>query len=244
MNPNSEFDRLIQFLPYEIRADVEIDLGTDEQERVIQPKFRFPWQDRTCFAIDPLRWRRLNADQQRIYFLREAALATEVALGNNWAALIVYPALLGIGATGFLVEMQLSDALGIGLASGLAGLAFLMLRRSEKGQKAQIAADEYAIRYAGQNGYSEQQAAGILLSAWKQLMLVEGSPKENYDTVIRQRNLEYLANRGLSSTGIAPIGSKPDASRNRPEPPRREPFNPEQRQRDFERRRDDFPPRY
>lgn len=224
MNPISEFDRLIQFLPYEIRADIEIDVGSDDQERVIQPKFRMPWQDRTCFAIDPTRWRRLSADQQRVYFLREAALATEVALGNNWAALIVYPALLGIGATGFLVEMQLSDALGIGLASGLAGLAFLMLRRSEKGQKAQIAADEYAIRYAGQNGYSEQQAAGILLSAWKQVTLLEGTTKENYDATIRQRNLEYLANRGLSTTGITPI-ARPGASPDTPPPGRRDDYN-------------------
>ena len=203
MYNSTNFDRLINYLPFEIRGDVAIEVGTDDQSKVVQPLWRFPWQDRSRFAIDMRRWDQLSADQQKIYFLREASLATEISMGNNWAALLLYPALLGAGATGFLVEMQMSDNLGIGLAGGLALVAFLLLRRSEKGQKAQISADEYAIRHASQNGYSEQQAAGLLLSAWLKIRELEGRTKSNYDYTIRQRNLEYVNAKGLTSSALA-----------------------------------------
>ncbi|MEL7084784.1 MAG: DUF3318 domain-containing protein [Cyanobacteria bacterium P01_A01_bin.3] len=203
MYNSTNFDRLINYLPFEIRGDVAIEVGTDDQSKVVQPLWRFPWQDRSRFAIDMRRWDQLSADQQKIYFLREASLATEISMGNNWAALLLYPALLGAGATGFLVEMQMSDNLGIGLAGGLALVAFLLLRRSEKGQKAQISADEYAIRHASQNGYTEQQAAGLLLSAWLKIRELEGRTKSNYDYTIRQRNLEYVNAKGLTSSALA-----------------------------------------
>ena len=198
MYDSSNFDRLINFLPFEIRGDVAIEIGTDDQNKVVQPLWRFPWQDRSRFSIDLTRWDQLSADQQKVYFLREASLATEISMGNNWAALLLYPALLGAGATGFLVEMQMSDNLGIGLAGGLAFLAFMLLRRSEKGQKAQISADEYAIRHASQNGFTEQQAAGLLLSAWLKIRELEGRTKTNYDSTIRQRNLEYVNAKGFN----------------------------------------------
>ena len=212
MYDSSNFDRLINFLPFEIRGDVAIEIGTDDQNKVVQPLWRFPWQDRSRFAIDLTRWDQLTADQQKVYFLREASLATEISMGNNWAALLLYPALLGAGATGFLVEMQMSDNLGIGLAGGLALLAFLLLRRSEKGQKAQISADEYAIRHAAQNGFTEQQAAGLLLSAWLKIQELEGRTKSNYDATIRQRNLEYVNAKGLtsSSLSVAASGKRPN----------------------------------
>jgi hypothetical protein len=40
----SDFDRLIQFLPVEIRPEVQIEIGTPDQSRVVQPLWRFPWQ--------------------------------------------------------------------------------------------------------------------------------------------------------------------------------------------------------
>lgn len=217
MYDSTNFDRLINYLPFEIRGDVAIEIGTDDQSKVVQPLWRFPWQDRSRFAIDLNRWEQLSTDQQKMYFLREASLATEISMGNNWAALLLYPALLGAGATGFLVEMQMSDNLGIGLAGGLALLAFLLLRRSEKGQKAQISADEYAIRHASQNGYTEQQAAGLLLSAWLKIRELEGRTKSNYDFTIRQRNLEYVNAKGLTSSAlsVAPGGRKPNEPQQR-----------------------------
>ncbi|WP_017326856.1 DUF3318 domain-containing protein [Synechococcus sp. PCC 7336] len=217
------FDRLVNFLPYEIRPDVALEVGTEEQSRVLQPLWRFPWQDQSRFAIDLARWRQLSGDQQKLYFLREASLATEAAMGNNWAALLLYPALLGAGTTGLLVEMQMSDGLGIGLAGALAVLAFLLLRRSEKGQKAQVAADEYAIRHASQNGYTEQQAASLLLDAWQKVRQLEGRTKINYDTTIRQRNLEYVGAKGLSSSALSAIGPQDKSSvrETTPQPPNR-----------------------
>lgn len=200
-NVSDSLDRLLQFLPFEIRSEVNVDIGSEEQTKVIQPLWRFPWQDTSRFAIDLNRWRRLNVDQQRMYFLREAVLATELALGDNVTALFLYPALLGVGAMGLLIELQLSDNLGIGLAGVVAALAFLLMRRSERGQKAQIAADEYAIRHASQNGLTDKQAAKLLLSAWKQIRTLEGKDKESYDITMRQRNLEYISNRGL----VAPV---------------------------------------
>ncbi|MEO1133242.1 MAG: DUF3318 domain-containing protein [Cyanobacteria bacterium J06639_1] len=204
-NASDSLERLIQFLPFEIRSEVTLDIGSEEQTKVIQPLWRFPWQDTSRFAIDLDRWRRLSGDQQRMYFLREAVLATELALGDNVTALFLYPALLGVGAMGLLIELQLSDNLGIGLAGVVAALAFLLMRRSERGQKAQIAADEYAIRHASQNGISDKKAASLLLSAWKQVRALEGKDKESYDATMRQRNLEYISNRGLPAT------PKPDA---------------------------------
>ena len=223
------FDRLINFLPFEIRPDVAIEMGSEDQTRVVQPLWRFPWQDRSKFAIDMGRWRELSADQQKVYFLREASLATEASMGNNWAALLLYPALLGAGTTGLLVEMQMSDNLGIGLAGALALLAFLLLRRSEKGQKAQVAADEYAIRHASQNGFTEQQAASLLLSAWQKVRQLEGRTKENYDATMRRRNLEYVSSKGLTSSALSAIG-----------PGKAQPVDPQparEREREFERDR-------
>ncbi|GAB4216639.1 MAG: hypothetical protein OHK0012_19340 [Synechococcales cyanobacterium] len=197
-----DFDRLIQFLPIEIRPEVQIEMGTDEQKRVLQPLWRFPWQQFTRFAIDPFRWQRLSSDQQKIYFLREAVAATELALGDNWSALLLYPALIGAGTMGVFVEMQLGDNLGIGLAAGLAASAVYLLRRAEKGQKPQTAADEFTIRYASQNGYSPEQAASLLLSAWQQIEVLQGKTKTDYDSTMRRRNLEYLSQRGLSSAAL------------------------------------------
>ncbi|MEO0802227.1 MAG: DUF3318 domain-containing protein [Cyanobacteria bacterium J06642_2] len=211
-NASDSLDRLLQFLPFEIRSEVGVDLGSEEQTKVVQPLWRFPWQDTSRFAIDLGRWRRLSADQQRMYFLREAVLATELALGDNVTALFLYPALLGVGAMGLLIELQLSDNLGIGLAGVVAALAFLLMRRSERGQKAQIAADEYAIRHASQNGLTDKQAAKLLLSAWKQVRVLEGKEKQSFDTTMRQRNLEYISNRGLTASAAAASGSASESS--------------------------------
>ncbi|MEN9205188.1 MAG: DUF3318 domain-containing protein [Thermostichales cyanobacterium BF4_bins_65] len=202
-----DFDRLIQFLPIEIRPEVQIEVGTEDQKRVLQPLWRFPWQQTVRFAIDPVRWQRLTPDQQKIYFLREAVAATELALSDNWSALLLYPALIGAGTMGIFVEMQMGDNLGIGLAAGLAASAVYLLRRAEKGQKPQIAADEFAIRYAAQNGYTAEQAAALLLSAWQQIEMLQGKTKTDYDSTMRRRNLEYLSQRGMSSP--APLSINP-----------------------------------
>jgi len=206
-----DFDRLIQFLPIEIRPEVQVEVGTEEQKRVIQALWRFPWQQVTRFAIDPARWQRLTVDQQKVYFLREAVASTELALGDNWTALLLYPALIGAGTMGIFVEMQMGDNLGIGLAAGLAASAVYLLRRAEKGQKPQTAADEFAIRYAAQNGYSAEQAASLLLSAWQQIELLQGKAKTDYDSTIRRRNLEYLSQRGMTSP--APLTFNPKYQR-------------------------------
>jgi len=206
-----DFERLIQFLPIEIRSEVQVEAGTEEQKRVVQPLWRFPWQQFTRFAIDPVRWQRLTPDQQKIYFLREAVAATELAMGDNWTALLLYPALIGAGTMGIFVEMQMGDNLGIGLAAGLAASAVYLLRRAEKGQKAQTAADEFAIRYAAQNGYSAEQAAALLLSAWQQIELLQGKAKTDYDSTMRRRNLEYLSQRGVGSP--APLSLNPKYQR-------------------------------
>ncbi len=203
MYTSPEFDRLIQFLPIEIRAEVQIEPGTPDQSRVVQSLWRFPWQRYSRFAIDLSRWQRLNRDQQRLYFLREAVLATELALGDNWSALLLYPALIGAGAMGIIVELQLGDNLGMGLAAGLAASAVFLLRKAERGQKPQISADEFAIRYAAQNGYSPEQAASILLSSWQQIAVMEDRVKDDYDSTMRRRNLEFLSQRGISGGSLS-----------------------------------------
>ncbi|MDX2272440.1 MAG: DUF3318 domain-containing protein [Cyanobacteriota bacterium] len=195
----SEFDRLLQFLPIEIRPEVQIEIGTPDQSRIVQSLWRFPWQKYSRFAIDLSRWQRLGVDQQKLYFLREAVMATELALGDNWSALLLYPALIGAGSMGILVELQMGDNLGMGLAAGLAASAVFLLRKAEKGQKPQVSADEFAIRYASQNGYSSEQAASILLSALQQVAMLENRTKDDYDTIMRRRNLEYLSQRGLGA---------------------------------------------
>lgn len=201
----AEFDRLIQFLPIEIRPEVQIEIGTPDQSRVVQALWRFPWQKYSRFAIDMNRWQRLTADQQKLLFLREAVMATELALGDNWSALLLYPALIGAGTMGVIVELQMGDNLGIGLATGLAATAVFLLRKAEKGQKPQIAADEFAVRYAAQNGYRAEQAASTLLSAIQQIAVLEDRvrEKEDYDTIMRRRNLEFLAQRGLNVGSLA-----------------------------------------
>ena len=201
----AEFDRLIQFLPIEIRPEVQIEIGTPDQSRVVQALWRFPWQKYSRFAIDMNRWQRLTADQQKLFFMREAVMATELALGDNWSALLLYPALIGAGTMGVIVELQMGDNLGIGLATGLAATAVFLLRKAEKGQKPQIAADEFAVRYAAQNGYRAEQAASTLLSAIQQIAVLEDrvSEKEDYDTTMRRRNLEFLAQRGLGTGALA-----------------------------------------
>ncbi len=112
----SDFDRLIQFLPVEIRPEVQIEIGTPDQSRVVQPLWRFPWQKYSRFAIDLSRWQKLSPDQQKIYFLREAVMATELALGDNWSALLLYPALIGAGSMG-ICELQMGDN-SVWLAAG------------------------------------------------------------------------------------------------------------------------------
>lgn len=204
----SEFDRLIQFLPIEIRPEVQIEIGTPDQSRVVQPLWRFPWQKYSRFAIDLSRWQRLNLDQQKIYFMREAVMATELALGDNWSALLLYPALIGAGTMGVLVELQLGDNLGIGLSAGLAATAFFLLRKAEKGQKPQVTADEFAVRYASQNGYRPEQAASVLLTTIQQVAVMEDKVKDDYDSTMRRRNLEYLSQRGMSPGGALTINPK------------------------------------
>ncbi len=81
----------------------------------------------------------------------------------------------------------------------MAASAVFLLRKAEKGQKAQVAADEFAVRYASQNGYTSEQAAAILLSALQQVAILEDRVKNDYDTTMRRRNLEFLAQRGLGA---------------------------------------------
>ncbi len=220
----SEFDRLVQFLPIEIRPEVQIEIGTPDQSRVVQSLWRFPWQKYSRFAIDLSRWQKLTAEQQKLFFLREAVLATELALGDNWSALLLYPALIGAGTMGILVELQLGDNLGMGLAAGLAASAVFLLRKAERGQKPQIAADEFAIRYAVQNaGYRPEQAASILLSAIQQIAILEDRVKDDYDTKMRQRNLEFLGQKGMTAGPIALSRKKKSQDVPPPPPPRREP---------------------
>ncbi len=203
-----EFERLIQFLPVEIRPEVQVEIGQPDQSRVVQPLWRFPWQKFSRFAVDLSRWKQLSQDQQKIFFLREAVMATELALGDNWSALLLYPALIGAGTMGILVELQLGDNLGMGLAAGLAASALFLLRKAEKGQKPQIAADEFAIRYASQNGYRVDQAASILLTAVQQVAVLEDRVKNDYDSNMRRRNLEYLGERGSMGAGPLTINPK------------------------------------
>ncbi|MFS8904527.1 DUF3318 domain-containing protein, partial [Synechococcus sp. H60.4] len=47
--------------------------------------------------------------------------------------------------------------------------------------------------------YTSEQAAAILLSALQQVAILEDRVKSDYDTTMRHRNLEFLAQRGLGS---------------------------------------------
>lgn len=184
---NVEINRLRDLMPASGRMKTRL-LLSDAQGRVIVAPMPRPWQQTSPITLNPGLWMQLALPQRDLLYLRTVCwLMTVNLVKPGW-----YQGAIAAGALGTLVEAFQGDAIGLLAAGGLAALAGTQLWRSHRGMRAEIAADNEAIRVAQRRGYSESEAAQALLSAIEAVPSLEGYSGLSVNDLLRCQNLRSL----------------------------------------------------
>ncbi|NET36680.1 MAG: DUF3318 domain-containing protein [Cyanothece sp. SIO1E1] len=195
MDPSSEFERLMDIMPASGRMLTKI-VSRPEQAAVVVTDFPRPWDKNRPLKINFDRWSQLSRPQRDLMLLRSVSWLT----GFKLLKPDLYQGLGLAGILGTVVELIQGDAVGVLAAGGLSAIAGLQLWRSSRGPRAEIEADETAIRVAQRRGYTEVEAARHLLGAIETIARIEERPGMNFTELIRCQNLRAIA--GISGVGV------------------------------------------
>ncbi|MEM8805074.1 MAG: DUF3318 domain-containing protein [Cyanobacteria bacterium P01_G01_bin.38] len=189
MTLNEEIPRLRDLLPASGRMKTRI-VTNPRQMEVIKAAFPKPWKKSHPISINFDLWQALSIAQRDLLFLREATWIETV----QPLRIDVYQGVAAAGVLGFLVELSQFDAIGILTAGGLTAFAGAQIWRNSRGNQAEVAADEAAIKVAQRRGYTEATAAQELLSAIEAAVRLEGRSNLSFAELTRTQNLRAIAN--------------------------------------------------
>ncbi|MDF0555786.1 DUF3318 domain-containing protein [Kamptonema sp. UHCC 0994] len=195
MNPEPEIRRLLDIMPASGRMMAKI-VSKPQQSMVIDSPFPLPWKPERLIYVNFDLWRRLSKPQRDLLILRTQSWLC----GVKWFKPELYQGVALAGVLGAIAQGVQGDAVGVVVASGLAGLGLTRIWQSSRSPQLELEADETAIRVAGRRGYSETDAARHLLSAIEAVAQIEGRGSLNFTELIRSQNLRAIA--GLSSVGV------------------------------------------
>lgn len=196
MSQDAEFRRLIDLMPASGRMSVKL-TQRSSQARAIETPFPAPWnQDARRIYINYGLWQQLDRPQRDLLLLRAVAWLTRI----RWLKFELYQGVVVAGALATVVELAQADAVGVLVSSGLGAIAASQVWRRNRSVRAELDADEAAVKVAQRRGYDPAEAAGHLLEGIEALAALEGRPSPNFVELIRSQNLKTRANR--SAVGV------------------------------------------
>jgi hypothetical protein len=190
---NDEIPRLRDLLPASSRMKIRI-VSNLKQSEVITAPFPKPWKASHPVLINFDLWGELSEPQRDLLFLSQVAWLTAV----QFLKIDVYQGVAAAGLLGFVVELVQFDAIGVIAAGGLTAFAGSQIWRSSRSEKAEIAADETAIKIAQRRGYTEQAATQALHSAIETAVRIEGRTSLSFTELLRCQNLRAQAQLSTS----------------------------------------------
>ncbi len=203
LDRDDEFRRLVDLMPASGRMYVKLALRTN-QARAIEVPFPVPWnREARRIYINFDLWQQLDRPQRDLLFLRGVAWLTRI----RWFKLEFYQSVAAAGAAAVVVELAQADAVGAIAAGGLSAIAAAQIWRRNRSAKAELDADEAAVKVAQRRGYDPAEAATHLRAGIEAMAALEGRPAPNFVELLRCQNLKARANR-------SPVGV-PDAIRDR-----------------------------
>ncbi len=195
MNPEPEIRRLFDIMPASGRMMTKI-ISKPQQSVVIECPFPFPWSQERPIYINFDLWKRLSKPQRDLLILRTASWLCNI----RWFKPDLNQGVAVAGLLGGIAELMQGDAVGVAVASGLAGFALTRIWRVSRGSQQELEADEAALRVAERRGYNDVEAASHLLSAIETVAQIEGRVSLNFTELIRCQNLKAIA--GFSPVGV------------------------------------------
>ncbi|MDY7013151.1 MAG: DUF3318 domain-containing protein [Cyanobacteriota bacterium] len=189
MNPDSEIYHLRELMPASGRMFAKI-VSKPQQSKVIDLPFPVPWKAglreiRINFDL----WQELDRAERDLLFLRSLSWV----LGIRWFKPDWQRGVAVAGGLGAIAELSQGDAIGVLVAGGLSAIALRQIWRNPRSTKAEIEADEAAIKVALRRGYSEIEAARSLFFAIEAVAKVEGRSTLNFTELIRTQHLKAIA---------------------------------------------------
>jgi hypothetical protein len=154
-NIEVEAQRLQALIPIDLDQSIEVMEITEIRPKLIQSKSVAPNQ--YCIQIDFVRWFLLSIDQRNLLFWHEISCIQNRAIGQHRSDWIV----LGIGLSAACTEVLQQNVGLLTLALTVSGLAIYQLYQRNWGErqlKNAVAADQSAIAFATQFGYSRSRA--------------------------------------------------------------------------------------
>lgn len=193
--PETEIRRLLDVMPASGRMLTKI-VSKPEQSQVIYSPFPQPWSPERPIYINFDLWRRLPAPQRDMLILSTVSWL----IGIKWFKPDLYQGVVVAGLLGGVVQLVQGDAVGVVVATGLAGLAGTQIFSKNRSTQSLVSADEAAIKVAQRRGYTEVEAAQNLLSAIEAVPRIEGRPGLDFTELLRCQNLRAIA--GLSPLSV------------------------------------------
>lgn len=191
---NQEIRNLIELMPASGRMKVKL-ISKPEQSQVIVARFPRPWEMSRPITINFDLWSQLSRGQRDMLLLRAVSWVTTVRLLKP----DIYQAMAAAGTIGVLVELVQFDTIGMAMAGGLTAIAGTQIWRNSRSPKAELEADEGAIRVALRRGYTEVEAGRQLLAAIEAVARIEERPL-SFTELLRYQNLKAIA--GLSPVEV------------------------------------------
>ena len=196
MSLDNEISRLLDVMPASGRMSSKI-INKPQQSKVIDAPFPVPWRwDTRPIYINFDLWRHLSRGERDLVILRTVIGLNQI----RWFKPDLYQGLTLAGLIGVTAEVVQSDVMGIIIAGGLTAIAARQIWRSNRSVERELDADEAAIKVAERRGYSEIEAAQLLLSSIDAIAQLEGRNRLTFADLIRAQNLKAKAN--LSTVGV------------------------------------------
>ncbi|WP_084639812.1 DUF3318 domain-containing protein [Geitlerinema sp. PCC 9228] len=194
IDPSEEISRLLDLMPASARMATKL-VSKSQQIVPIEEPVALPWKRNYQILINFDLWSEIPLPQRDLLLLRAVAKFE----GTKWFRLEWPQGVVAAGAFGTIFELSQGDAIGILVAGGLSALAANRIWRAQRGVKAELRADEEALRLASRRGYSKVEAAKALLDGIATVAKLEGRSSLNFMELVRSQNLKAIA-------GVSPVG--------------------------------------
>ncbi|MEI6427020.1 MAG: DUF3318 domain-containing protein [Pseudanabaena sp. ELA607] len=187
MNLSDEIPRLRDLLPAAWRMQTTIKIKNEQME-VIASRLQFGIAGAVQIHLNSRLWQELSEPQRDLVFLREIAWRQT----TNWVQFGAFQGLSLLGVAGLAIESIDGDAMGIAVATLLAGVGAQQILRQHRSAENEVNADTEAIDIAQRRSYSEKDAAEALLEAIPAIAKLENRYKPSFTELIRCQNLRIL----------------------------------------------------
>ncbi len=195
LEPSEEISRLSDLMPASARMMTKL-ASKPQQITPLEVPVAVPWKRDYKITINFDLWSQIPLEQRDLLLLRSVSKLER----TKWLKLEWPQGVVAAGAFGTIFELFQGDAIGVLVAGGLSALAANQIWRSQWGMKAELRADEEALRVAGRRGYSKGEAAKALLDGIETVAKLEGRSGFNFIELVRSQNLKAIA--GASPVGI------------------------------------------